>query len=275
MNADTELTDTYWREIVDDNQELDQLSQDLFRMSQTQPHKLITVYRSRADDSGDDNVNTNEKEKEDVNPPADNNNEIPHHSRTDTPPRTDTPGTNREADFGLLTQLLEPKKSRRPASTSASLENFKQTFLEKTTTLDRARAHLESLANARDRDRIPNKLKINIEPLVIDKDNRNFRNKWNDELRKCEKNLLSLLIDHLNHTIADTISTIRSKSDQCLDELKRTQTEDQAKSSLQTILEDAEKTRQERKEAATKHKRERTKSNNDRTSKEAKRPKTD
>jgi len=108
MNANTELTDTYWREIVDDNQELDQLSQDLFRMSQTQPHKLITVYRSRADDE-DDNANTNEQEKEDVNPPADNNDEKPHHSRTDTPPRTDTPGTNREADFGLLTQVLEPK----------------------------------------------------------------------------------------------------------------------------------------------------------------------
>jgi len=60
-----------------------------------------------------------------------------------------------------------------------------------------------------------------------------------------------------------------------LEELKQTQTKDQAKASLQTILEEAEKMRQDRKEAATKRKRERTKSSSDHTSKEVKRPKTD
>jgi len=205
-------------------------------MSQRQPRKLITVYHSNTDD--EDNDDTSRQEKEDEGTPTNNDNMRPHHSRrTDnTSPRTaDPPGKNKE-DFGLLTQLLEPKKSKRPAATNRSLENFKQTFLEKTTTLDRARSHLESLSNTRDRDRIPNKLKIKIEPMVIDKDNHNFQNKWNDALQQCKKNLFSILIDHLNHTIMETISIIRPKSDQCLEELKRTQTDDQAKASLQTIL---------------------------------------
>jgi len=43
-------------------------------------------------------------------------------------------------------------------------------------TLDRARAHLESLNNTREKDRILNKLKIKL-LMVIDKGNRAFQNR--------------------------------------------------------------------------------------------------
>jgi len=61
--------------------------------------------------------------------------------------------------------------------------------------------------NTWDRERIPAKLKINIQPMVIDKDNCAFQNQWNDTPRECEKKLLNFLIGHLN-TIAETISAI-------------------------------------------------------------------
>jgi len=98
--------------------------------------------------------------------------------------------------------------------------------------------------SARGRERIPAKLKINIQPMVIDKDNCAFQNQWNDTLHGCEKKLLDLLIGDLNNKIAKTISAIRTKFDECLRELKRTQPEKQARSNLQSIPEEAEKLRQ-------------------------------
>jgi len=147
-------------------------------------------------------------------PPVTNNDE-----GSTTPPRTEAGDSQ---PIGLLTQLLEPKKSKRPATVNRTLEEFKQAFLEKTTTLDRARAHLDSLTSAQERDRVPAKLRVSIQPMVIDKDNRAFQIKWNETLRGCEKKLLDLLIEHLNNTISDTIATIRNKSDECLTTLKRT-----------------------------------------------------
>jgi len=73
--------------------------------------------------------------------------------------------------------------------------------------------------NTWDRERIPAKPKINIKPMVIDKDNRAFQSQWKDTLCKCEKKLLNFLIGHLNNTIAETISAIQTKSDKFLREL--------------------------------------------------------
>jgi len=150
------------------------------------------------------------------------------------------------------------------------LDKFKQAFLEKTTILDRARAHFDSLTNAQERDRVAAKLHINNQPMVVDKDNRTFQTKWNKTLHDCEK-LLELLIEHLNN-ISDTIMIIRNKSNECLTTLKRTQSDEEAKANLKTILEDAEKLQQEQKDVATKKKRERTKSQRDPNPKESKKP---
>ena len=51
---------------------------------------------------------------------------------------------------------------------------FKEVFLEKTDKLDRVRSHLDSLTCAVQKDRILNKLRINVKPLVIDKENPTF-----------------------------------------------------------------------------------------------------
>lgn len=42
---------------------------------------------------------------------------------------------------------------------------FKEVFLEKTDKLDRARSHLDSLILAVQKDRILNKLRINVKPF--------------------------------------------------------------------------------------------------------------
>ena len=97
-----------------------------------------------------------------------------------------------------------------------------------------------------------------------------FQTKWNKTLHDCEK-LLELLIEHLNN-ISDTIMIIRNKSNECLTTLKRTQSDEEAKANLKTILEDAEKLQQEQKDVATKKKRERTKSQRDPNPKESKKP---
>ena len=84
----------------------------------------------------------------------------------------------------LLTQYIGPRKpnpvptARHWGSSSNFVEQqmirFKEVFLEKTDKLDRAWSHLDSLTRAVQKNRILNKLTINVKPLVIDKENPTF-----------------------------------------------------------------------------------------------------
>ena len=87
----------------------------------------------------------------------------------------------------LLTQYIGPRKpnlvptARHGGSPSNFMEQqmirFKEVFLEKTDKLDRARSHLDSLTRAVQKNKILNKLRINVKPLVIDKENPTFMRK--------------------------------------------------------------------------------------------------
>jgi len=235
-------------------------------MSQRPLRRLITIYKSK--DNNNNDSDDNQEPSVTINEGASN---TPARTTTADPPRTEARDSQ---PIGLLTQLLEPKKSKQPATANRTLDDFRQTFLDKTTTLDRARAHLDSLTSTQERERITAKLRINIQRMVIDKNNRTFQTKWNDTLRNCENKLLEL-IKHLNNTIFDTITTIRTKSNECLMTLKQTQSDEEAKANLKTILEDAKKLQQERKDITTKKKRERAKSQRDPNPKEPKRPRTE
>jgi len=90
------------------------------------------VYRSKADNE-DNNKDTSSREKEDKRTSTSNEDMRPHHSGTtvNTPPRTaDPPGTNKE-DFGLLTQLLEPKNLEDQQPQVDPLRTLSKPFLRK------------------------------------------------------------------------------------------------------------------------------------------------
>ena len=64
-------------------------------------------------------------------------------------------------------------------------EQAEENFLEKTDKLmiDQARSHLDYLTRAIQKNRIPNRLKINVKPLVMNKENPAFQRKWNNTIR--------------------------------------------------------------------------------------------
>jgi len=82
--ASTDLSDTYWKEIIQDDTELERLSQDLFRppalMSQRPPCRLVTIYRSNNDNNNEDD---NDPDNNHI-PPITNNEE-----GSTTSPRTE------------------------------------------------------------------------------------------------------------------------------------------------------------------------------------------
>jgi len=74
---------------------------------------------------------------------------------------------------------------------------FKQTLLSKITILDRARAHRNSLTTSKEREGIRQKLQIWIQPLVINKQQPEFKLRWEQPL-KTVKQIMESLIEHLN-----------------------------------------------------------------------------
>lgn len=74
--------------------------------------------------------------------------------------------------------------------------------------LDRARSHLDSLTHAVQKNRIPNKLRINVKPLVIDKENPTFVRKRNDAILKAELELTKAITEHLQDVIQQTNAII-------------------------------------------------------------------
>ena len=137
-------------------------------------------------------------------------------------------------------------------SKDATLENFKQVFLENNTMLDRAEAHHNSLSTCKTKGKVPTKMKINIQPNVMDKDNNSFQRKWKDTLQECEQKLLSLLLEHLDEIMTNTRTEIREESERCLRQLKASVTPSEAKTTLEKLLLEANKARLQRKDDAIK-----------------------
>ena len=54
------------------------------------------------------------------------------------------------------------------------MKKLKETILEKTDNIERARSHLEVLTKAVQKNKTPAKLKIIVKPLVVDQDNPSF-----------------------------------------------------------------------------------------------------
>lgn len=303
------LDQTYWKEIVTDKFEFDRLSQDLFAnnqlmASQHQPQSLpksqrrpraVVVFRSTSTSTSSQQQHSS---PELINgdppppPPPPPSASPPHES---DPPPQDTPtnqpetsNTNEERgdpvdlnesqQLGVLTQLIEPRKRKIPIagnSNDFTLENFKQIFLDKTTTLDRAESHHESLQTARNKGKIPVKLRVNTQPNVMNKEDAEFQQKWKEATQQCEKKLLDLLIQHLQNIMMTTRNELREESKKCLHQLQTTMSAREAKETHDHLLIEADKTRQARKEEAKKKKRERPNDGKEPNPKAPKRPRKD
>ena len=179
---------------------------------------------------------------------------------------------NEEEEFeqlGLLTQYIgQPAKTDRSRATTSrdwlrqtelerEIDTFKERYLELIDVLDRASSHQEALSKAAARDRTPARLKIQIKPMVIDKDNPTFMANWEKAVRECERKLTETKIDHLNNTAEKTNLTIRATTKQTYGNLK-TIDPDGATDILKQALADAEEKRQEKIEIRKKRKAETT-----------------
>ena len=83
-----------------------------------------------------------------------------------------------------------------------TLDNFRQTYLEKTTTLDRAEAHFESLYMAKHKVKTSVKMRVTTQPNVMNKDDVEFQRKWRETTQECERKLLDLLLQHLQNIMS-------------------------------------------------------------------------
>lgn len=276
------LRNTHWSEIITDDFELDRISQDLFLMSQNEtPKSQRTRTRTNTRMASSSN-NT-----DDITPtPTNNGNnkrqveattaEVAHgsneHIQEDVtiqngqpPTRAATKDSDSESDdpdtVGLLTQLIAPKRRRLIGPTTSResiLEEFKKTFLDKTTILDRAEAHQSSLLSSKEKGRVPAKLRVTVQPMVLMKEKYSFQQAWNSTIRESEDRLMSVLINHLDNIIATATTEIRNESDNCITRLMKVgRTKHEAKADLKETLKQAEETRKKNKEEAIKRKRQR------------------
>ena len=64
------------------------------------------------------------------------------------------------------------------------MESLKGHYVENTQVIDRSQSHLEALQAALDKNRIPNKLQVNVKPLAVNKDDPTLLTEWNEEMRQ-------------------------------------------------------------------------------------------
>ena len=100
------------------------------------------------------------------------------------------------------------------------IQHHRSQYLEETDTLDWAKSHLTSLNRAEVRGRIPAKLSITIRPMVIDKDDPEFKSEWNKAIEAAEKSLLKTLQTHLSKVISKATDKIRQLAKQLITKIK-------------------------------------------------------
>ena len=148
--------------------------------------------------------------------------EIPHGSRetphgSQNPPQRGRQEDEEEEDnWNFLTQFIgSPASSNRANQNrdnnvnTANLEaaNFRSQYLEDTEVLDRATAHLTALTKAESRGKTPAKLTITIKPMVIEKEDPQFKADWAKAIAESEKSLVQTLKNHLSKVSDNVVRT--------------------------------------------------------------------
>ena len=140
-----------------------------------------------------------------------------HNNTTEQEDANDQPSpSNLNKEFqhlGLLTQYLEPSRSQIeliPGNSSSqaprSVKNWelarvKNAYLEKTERIDKTSSHRGSLLRATARDRIPNILRVQNKPIVMEADCPKFQRRWREHIKKTELGFVQILTDHLKEKI--------------------------------------------------------------------------
>ena len=109
--------------------------------------------------------------------------------------------------MSILTQYIGPgPTTREPTEDNREddqqdiqleLEALHKDFLTQTDHLDRRQRHLEALDRAVSRCPITARLKINIQPQVLLKEDPEFQNEWNRAKVECELKLINVIRKHL------------------------------------------------------------------------------
>ena len=159
-----------------------------------------------------------------------------------------------------------PTEAAALSETVTIMENLKRFYVDKTTTLDRATKHLEPLQAATEKGKTPNKMKINVKPLVIQKDDAQFQSEWNEVITTSEKAMVQCLMAHLIRIATTTRNNIREESNKAYLKLKQLDPTN-AKSTLEEAIKSGQDIRKTKQADALKRKRERMETEKDKATK--------
>ena len=148
-------------------------------------------------------------------------------------------------------------------------DSLRAKYLEKTDRIDRAADHLEALTRAEAKNRTPAKLRINIQPLVAQRENATFKVNWETAVRQSESNLMKCLQRHLQHIITESNQELEEATTAAFDNLKQTDYS-AARTVLKTTLEQANAERLKRNEQRKKRKLEANEKRDEKNSKKSK-----
>ena len=97
---------------------------------------------------------------------------------------------------------------------------------------------------------------INIKPLVLNKDNKQFKCEWQAAVQESEAKLMQTVKNHLSRVITQTQTGIRQASNETYKRLKTITDKNNAKAQLERVLKLADDERRQKTEQRLKRKRE-------------------
>ena len=121
--------------------------------------------------------------------------------------------------------------------------------------MDRAAGHQDTLRQALGDKRIPAKLRINIKPFVVNKEDPEFIRDWDRAIRSCEITLAETIIKHLDRVVQESNETTRRLTKDTLSKLL-TILPDNATATLGETLKEAQQERTTKRENCLKCNRE-------------------
>ena len=135
----------------------------------------------------------------------------------DPPDNNNNEEEEEDVDWHLLTQYIgpatpvrnKPDSHTRGTLFQRELDKFKQCYKERIDTINRATSHREALQKAMEKGRTPQKLSINIKPLIMQKEDPEFKKNWEVAIKESEHKLIDTLIRHLTGVIIDTNRALR------------------------------------------------------------------
>ena len=100
----------------------------------------------------------------------------------------------------------------------------------------KGQVHLTALQKAESRGKTPAKLAITIKPLVIEKEDAQFKTEWNSAIEKAEKSLIQTLQSHLTRVVDKTTQKIKMTAKETIRKIKQFHDGTTAKSLMEETI---------------------------------------